>query len=158
MSRIRRILLVTGSRRATRIRHADMVDQVLSDWNPDLIIHGCCEGFDTICDEWATLRGLAVTRFKASSAAKARYGGMAFTMRNTDMVEHLRDTYCELHFGIDSDPYIQVWRARERFTVGCVAFPGGDGTNDCAGKYKTYYDLSYPDRQLEFIDLRGESM
>lgn len=154
MKRISRILLVTGSRRATRIRHADMVDQVLTEWSPDLIIHGGCEGFDTICDEWGTKRGLAITRFNVSQDAKALYGGRSFTMRNTDMVEHLRDTYCE------QDDYV-YWMSRQSFTVGCIAFPGDKGTNDCAGKYKSYYDLSLPTfapRQLEFIDLRGESM
>jgi len=148
---IRRILLVTGSRRAS-FPHYQLVEKHLRAWDPQLIIHGGCVGFDILCEEWAVANGVPFSRFDTPQQDKERYGGRAFTMRNTTMVEHVIDTYCE-----QTDD--GLWIARHTFVVGCMAFPGGGGTDDCAGKWLEYANRTVTfvtTRKLQFIDLRGE--
>lgn len=154
MRRIRRILLVTGSRKATEA-HRGMVEEAFEYCRPDLIVHGCCVGFDLLADSVAHARGLAITRMDVPRQDKELYGGVAFTMRNTTMVEHVIDTYCEL------EEQGRFYIPRVGFAVGCVAFPGGSGTNDCASKWLAYknqqWDMISKREALGFLDFRAEA-
>lgn len=132
-----------------------MVEEAFNYYRPDLIVHGCCVGFDMLADSVAHVRGIAITRMDVSQEDKDAYGGAAFTMRNTTMVEHVIDTYCEL------EEQGRFYIPRVSFSVGCVAFPGGAGTKDCAGKWLAYknqqYGLASEREALGFLDFRAET-
>jgi hypothetical protein len=150
--RIRRILLVTGSRKA-KASHRYLVQEAFDYIQPDLIVHGCCVGFDLLADDEAYQRGYAITRMPVSAEDKKAYGPAAFTMRNTTMVEHIIDTYCEL------EEMGRFYVPRAGYVVGCVAFPGGAGTNDCARKWLAYKDQQVSEeRALGFLDFRAEKL
>lgn len=152
MRRIHRILLVTGSRKAKEI-HRSMVAEAFDYYRPDLIVHGCCVGFDMLADSVAHARGIAITRIDVPQEDKVSFGNLAFLMRNTTMVEHVIDTYCELGEG-------RFYIPRIGFTVCCLALPGGAGTNDCTNKWLSYknqqHDLGSEREALGFLDFRSE--
>lgn len=124
MKPIRRILLISGGRdNPVTI----MIHSALESWKPDLIVHGGAFGTDTIADRWAKYNGVARTVLDVCKEDYELYGPRAPIMRNTTMVNHVLDTYCETTFGYHTP--------RPGFTVAGMFFPGKNGTRDCFVKW-----------------------
>lgn len=73
---------------------------------PEVIIHGCAQGADTLADHWAEKRTIPVLRFRAEWDI---WGKAAGPMRNSKMLVNGKPTLA-------------------------IAFPGGNGTADMVEK------------------------
>lgn len=72
-------VLVTGSR---YLRNDQLIDRVLSDLRPTVIIHGGAEGADMLADAWAKARNIPVEVYPAEWT---RFGKKAGMLRNRQM-------------------------------------------------------------------------
>lgn len=102
------ITLVTGGRDYyDRSAIYTALDALHASYPITTLIHGCARGVDTICGDWATLRGVPVIRCPADWDT---HGKAAGAIRNAQMLR------------TDPPPtYL-------------VAFPGGRGTADMVRK------------------------
>lgn len=104
-----RVLVCGGRDYADRDRLFSELDRLLANKLPDVVvIHGDAPGADTLAKEYALARGLEHLPFPADWRAHGRAAG---PMRNSRMLAEGRPD-------------------------ACVAFPGGSGTADMAGKAK----------------------
>jgi hypothetical protein len=129
---IERILLVTGGRRFTG---REFLWAKLTEWQPDLIIHGDAMGADALADNWARGQGIPRAKFGVAQKQWSLYGMQAAKMRNGQMVDFARmlayhDTAREVW---DALPYIEG-----------LAMPGNQGTADMCERMSeagiTYWD------------------
>lgn len=95
-----RVLVCGGRDYYDRIAVFDTLDLLHEQRSIILIIHGAARGADSLADDWANARGIAVKWYRADWQA---YGKLAGPIRNRQMLE-------------DGKP------------DGVVAFPGGAGT------------------------------
>jgi hypothetical protein len=89
--------------------------------------------------------GVATTRIPVKKSEYDAFGNRAPLMRNTTMVHHVLDAYCEMVLG--------RWAARIPFIVMGMFFPGRSGTADCKKKWiATGLDgiEVYPEGWVEF--------
>lgn len=97
-------IIVTGGRNFTR---TEAMFDVLDMMDPDIVVQGGALGADALARLWAVSRGKT---FITVPADWARWGKMAGTMRNANMLQLHRDASLVL------------------------AFPGGRGTADCLAR------------------------
>jgi hypothetical protein len=100
-------VLVTGGRDYDEF---GTVSSALVDERPDLVIHGCAKGVDSLASRYAQTTVNAEARFPADWTL---YGRSAGPRRNMQMVEFARDL------------------TRAGWEVVVLAFPGGRGTENC---------------------------
>lgn len=124
MKQLRKILLISGGRHNFSY---PLIVKALESWEPHLIIHGGAIGTDTIAAEWADKNGVAATKIPVPPGDYTLYGPRAALMRNTTMVHHVIDAYCELALG--------MWVAKAGYLVNGMFFPGRSGTADCKQKW-----------------------
>lgn len=99
-----RVVLVTGGR---NYNNAAMVDLVLRQYAPDLVIHGGARGADSLAGEWAFLNGVATEMHLPDWRLHGLSAGYRRNERMAEALDGYRQSGCE--------------------TV-VVAFPGGKGT------------------------------
>jgi len=104
------IVVVTGSRRWSA-RHE--LNETLSRWNPDLVIHGGAAGADALAGRWANEHGVTCI---VVPALWGSLGTRAGSVRNIQMLEIARD----LQF-------------QRKASLVLLAFPASDsiGTKHC---------------------------
>lgn len=101
--------LVTGGRGyANRDEVFSVLDQLNERFGVSLLIHGAATGADSLANDWATERGIAIKEFPVTKDDWRTLGKKAGPLRNAKMIEEQPNVV--------------------------VAFPGGRGTADMVSK------------------------